>query len=111
MPSINLPVPIKAYLDSFNLKYLNLSDNVPDQVQQILSNGFVDDGRSNTMFIYVGLLFDGNVKYRNLTNQLGRNGSTVLIPGPTIKIETHPVDVAIRDNLGVTRRLSIFVCI
>lgn len=88
LPKLQLPAQIKAYLENlypdYNSSYTG-QYYTPPSVQELINRRMVDDGMNNTMSVSVGLIFDGNTKFRNLTDRLGRtNGSIVLIPGPTL---------------------------
>lgn len=99
LPALLLPAKIKLYLDSLLPEYnqsQSHQDFIPGAVSSLMSRGYVDDGAGNKMSVYVGLLFDGNVKYRNLSSQLGHSGSIVLVPGPAILAEPpRIIDLAV----------------
>ena len=91
-PPLQLPAPLRYFIDDIYAVYTpkNVTndaigpDIIPPEVTSLLERGHVDDGRNNTMYVYVGLTFDGNSRFRNLTETLGRNGSMVIVPGPTL---------------------------
>jgi len=85
LPAPLIPAKISAYLDGVN------------NTAQLVANGYVDDGNGSTMSVYVGLIFDGNVKYRNLTDQLGGTGTSVFISGPTIRLNPTTLTIS-RDD-------------
>jgi len=100
LPRIPLPAQITSYLNGLDHGFDNSThggDYIPQAVNVLVARRYVDDGDGNTMSVYVGLIFDGNVKYRNLTDRLGSaNGSIVLVPGPIIQVGVAPfiIDLA-----------------
>jgi hypothetical protein len=112
LPALLLPLQIKSYLDSLvsaNNGSQVSEDLIPADVTSIIRRGYVDDGAGNTMFVYVGLLFDGNVKYRNLSSQLGQNGSAVLIPGPVIYYQPpRIIDLGMEQETGGSSYFRVY---